>query len=225
MRRGVIFFALLFTLSPVLAKEIPAPLVKGLASEEFAEREKSQQALTEWAHQHPGLATKLIYELAVNDEDPEVRERCLVVLKALSEDDYLSEGFGYLGVSMVPELMQLDGNAKLRGMIRLTDVMVDSPAAKAGLQRNDLLAEVDGLTWEGMDIINGFQEYIGKQKPRTKVKMMVKRGGIDELMEVEVTLGRRPVANLEVGMDLEFLDQRARQRHFEEWLKRQGERK
>lgn len=225
MRRGVIFFALLFTLSPVLAKEIPAPLVKGLASEEFAEREKSQQALTEWAQQHPGLATKLIYELAVNDEDPEVRERCLVVLKALSEDDYLSEGFGYLGVSMVPELMQLDGNAKLRGMIRLTDVMVDSPAAKAGLQRNDLLAEVDGLTWEGMDIINGFQEYIGKQKPRTKVKMMVKRGGIDELMEVEVTLGRRPVANLEVGMDLEFLDQRARQRHFEEWLKRQGERK
>lgn len=225
MRRGVIFFALLFTLSFVLAKEIPAPLVKGLASEEFAEREKSQQALTEWAQQHPGLATKLIYELAVNDEDPEVRERCLVVLKALSEDDYLSEGFGYLGVSMVPELMQLDGNAKLRGMIRLTDVMVDSPAAKAGLQRNDLLAEVDGLTWEGMDIINGFQEYIGKQKPRTKVKMMVKRGGIDELMEVEVTLGRRPVANLEVGMDLEFLDQRARQRHFEEWLKRQGERK
>lgn len=81
-----------------------------------------------------------------------------------------------------------------RGYIGVISVLPDSPAQKAGLRPGDILEEIAGFTTDQMAIDQAQLLLTGE--PGTTVKMSVIRRGKAEPQEMEITLGKLPVAHL-----------------------------
>ncbi|HLZ70542.1 MAG TPA: trypsin-like peptidase domain-containing protein, partial [Dehalococcoidia bacterium] len=95
-----------------------------------------------------------------------------------------SLGIGY--VPLNPAIAaQLGVNAK-QGAVVLR-VQPGGPAAGAGLQRGDVISQVDGQQLQGD---SGLAEAINPRKPGDTVTLTVLRGG--QSMQVKVTLGQLP---------------------------------
>jgi predicted metalloprotease with PDZ domain len=200
---------------------LPKAMVSGLSSEHFADRESAQAGLLEWSQRHHKIATAGLLILSKKDKDPEVRKRSVEILKSLAEEDYLSDGQGYLGVRIQDELIQAGDGHEGRVGIRILDVLHGSPAEIADLRRGDLILSLDGKAWEGADAEAEFIASISAKKPLDHASLMVKRGDLAPI-EITVKLGKRPTPDLWVaGADLKLLDQQARDRHFKGWLKQQ----
>ncbi len=211
---------LLFMASFLFGGEpIPGELVEGLASEDFAKREASQSGLLEWAkgRDDAGLA---ILRMSQTSDDPEVQKRSSEILRKLSDDDYLSEGMGYLGITMQEEKLQ--GEAKGGGQqfgIRILGLMRGSPAEKAGIKQGDLIIALNGKTWNEIGAVTVFGDVISRTKPLVEVILTVRRGEPDPV-EIPVKLGKRPINDLrEARESLQLLDEQAKERHFRDWLK------
>jgi len=71
---------------------------------------------------------------------------------------------------------------------KISQVMPDTPALRAGLKANDVILALNSKTIEGG--IDAFQAAIGQYRPNDVVTLKVKRG--DEEKEFKVTLGKRP---------------------------------
>ncbi len=94
----------------------------------------------------------------------------------------------YLGVSSAPAAEGL----------RVTDVTADSPAQKAGIQKDDLLLSVDGKNLkQTQQLVNLLQPH----KPGDKVKVVLTRtvNNTSEEKNLEITLGTRPPADAPPG--------------------------
>ena len=200
------------------AEAVPKELLRGIASDDFAEREASQAKLLEWSEKNPKVAASALLKLSESDEDPEVRKRCELILRALGEADYLSEGQGYIGILMQEEMLEAGGENDAPMGIRVLDVMPGTPAEKAGLRAGDLIVALDGSGWKGIGAVTEFGEVISAKKPLVEVKLSVRRGA-DEPMDIPVKLGKRPVADLRAaGGDLRQFEERAKEKHFKKWL-------
>ncbi len=155
--------------------------------------------------------------------DPEVRARCLAVLKELVTDDYFKEGEGYIGIRMQDEFANFPGEAKQRAVIRVTQVVPDSAAEKAGVALNDLIGELDGKVWHEQPMSLSFGDKIRQQKPGTKVRIKVLRDG--KAVDLAVILGRRPlIADTpffsDEEVDMEAMERTAKDAFFRRWLDR-----
>jgi predicted metalloprotease with PDZ domain len=158
-------------------------------------------------------------------DDPEVRERCLLVLRELVEDEYSKDGEGYIGIRMRDEELALPEDAKSRGVIRVIEVVRGSAAAKAGLQLNDLILSFDNLVWDEKLISMPFMDKIRQLKPNSKITLNVMRNG--KPMDLPVTLGRRPpmIDNSPFGERTEdpaAVEQAAKDNYFRHWLERRN---
>ena len=87
---------------------------------------------------------------------------------------------GYHGIVLVPDLLD-------RTPPYVDSVRPDSPAAKAGLKPDDLIAFVNG---EGVATVRAFRQALAGQPPGATVKLDVRRGG--GLVTVELTLANPP---------------------------------
>lgn len=87
---------------------------------------------------------------------------------------------GYTGIKFVPNVLD-------RTPPYVDEVIADSPAAKAGIQVNDLVSFIDG---EPIYSIKSYLEFMSRTRPGGVVRMEVRRG--DNLQSVEVTLGEWP---------------------------------
>jgi len=202
------------------AEKVPEGLIRDLASEEFKEREEAEGGLLDWAASHGVEAVRSIHVLSIGSDNPEIRQRCLKILKDLSDRDYLSSGSGYLGITMLEERMAVKGDDKPRLGIRIQWVVDGSPASEAGIRRGDLIVALDGKKWHDDGAMDDFREIIADSKPLENVVLSIIRGDEDPF-DASVRLGRRPIENLSgIGQDLQLLDQRAREAHFKEWLKK-----
>jgi M6 family metalloprotease-like protein len=81
---------------------------------------------------------------------------------------------GYLGVSV--------GRDKMGPLIVL-DVQPDSPAAKAGIRKNDILTQLDG---EALKTVERLRDLLQSRGPEAAVKLSLRRG--DEQVETTATL-------------------------------------
>ncbi|MSR31581.1 MAG: serine protease [Gemmataceae bacterium] len=104
--------------------------------------------------------------------------------KAVAKVGKGAGGGGYLGLLLVPNVVE-------RTPPYIESVEPGSPAAKAGLQPDDLVVYVDGLPVVSIDML---WEMLGKYRPQDRVQLEIRRG--DKLQTVSLTfeVPPRPVA-------------------------------
>lgn len=205
--------------------ELPAQPFSNLGSEEFRKRESAQAELLAWSRERPEVAKDELFRQSRVADNPEVRERCLAVLRELVNDEYSKEGEGYLGIQMqqANEIVKIPGDAKPRMAIRVIQVMPESAAELAGLQVNDLIVGLGDDKWHEGLAYDLLRERIRQLRPETRVMLKVLRNG--RMMEIAVKLGRRPLQ-----ADMMFFDPRqvdlgaaeraAKDSYFRRWLER-----
>lgn len=218
------FFLVLLSLTVAAASEtgpIPAQPLAQLSADDFKTREDAQDEILEWARSCADDAVELLYAECLNTGEPEIRARCLAVLKELIGDQYSRDGEGFIGIRMLEEMVKIPAADKPRAAIRVTFVTPNTPAELSGLKINDRIVALDELAWNELPIIEVFGDEIRKRKPGSKVKLTVWRD--EQLLVIELTLIRRP---LEADrqwfngpqLDLETLEQEAREDYFQKWL-------
>ena len=199
------------------AVELPLGTLSGLGSQQFREREVAQVELLAWARAQPAPAMDELLRQSRIADDPEVRERCLSVLRTLVTDEYLKEGEGYLGIMLKDEISDIPGEPKPQEIIRVLMVKADSPADHGGVRQNDMIVRVNGEIWQ--EVI--FRANIRKMKPDVKVDLKILRDG--KWIDLKVPLGRRPV-NADNWIfpgqtfDPEAAERAAKEAYFRRWL-------
>lgn len=209
--------------SPALAIELPAELFLNLKSEQFRQREAAQAGLLSWARERPDVAMDELFRQTRSADDPEVRERCLAILRELVNDEYLKEGKGYIGIRMQDELANVPGDPVPRGAIRVIGVVADSAAQRGGLLINDLIVALNDQIWRDGGASLPFGEKIREMKPNTKITLKVLRNGA--LLDVEMKLGRRPVLADDPFLnqredDIEAAEKASKAEFFRRWIER-----
>jgi predicted metalloprotease with PDZ domain len=208
--------------------ELPAETFADLNSEEFRKRESAQGKLLEWARGQGEPAVDALFHQFKLSSDPEVRDRCLGILRDLVNDRYQMEGKGWVGIRMLPEIAKVPGDPRARSVIRVTEVLPDSAALAAGLQVNDLIAGLEDDVWHLGLAVQAFSDKIQELKPGTKVKLKILRDG--KLLDLEMKLGKRPLHAdnrfLQLPEEaLEAAEREAKETYFREWLERKKARK
>jgi predicted metalloprotease with PDZ domain len=207
----------------ISGEPVPRHLVEGLASDEFKQREKAQEEAATWMEEKGASGVRAIYQLHVQHDDPEVRNRALKVLRVQSDKEYHKDGQGFLGISMQEEVLELAGDDKPRVCMRITYIMEGSQAELAGLKVGDVITSMDGLKWYVQGAMAGLIDTIGSYKPMKKVLLEVKRAEQVDLVEIPVILGKRPVADMRFMDPENFqqIEQVAREKYFQEWMRNQ----
>lgn len=215
---------LLYSVIPsvLCAEPISKSFLKDLESEDFKVRESAQADVLLWARKNPSLAVVELLRLSSNggSPSPEVRDRCMQVLRQLAEDEFAKEGEGYLGVRTGDLMVQIPENKADAWAVTMLEVLPDSAAAKCGLRVGDAIVELNGQRWQ-QEASKLFSEQIRKLRPGTRVLLRVVRDG--KLQNIRAELGRRP-ANADLfmpGMDPKVgdaMEQQAKDAHFQRWL-------
>jgi hypothetical protein len=207
--------------------EIPPAPLADLASETYRTRKRAEAEILAWARQRPAPAMDAIYGHSRASADPEVRERCISILRDLVADEYLRDGEGYIGIRMQDEITNVPGDPKPRGAIRVTEVVGGSAAESAGLLVNDLIVGLNDEIWRERAISFVFGGRIRQFKPNAEVRLKVIREG--NLIEVPVKLGRRPLFAEnpfieQTEEDIAEAEKAARAAHFKRWLEERRKR-
>lgn len=207
--------------NPVLGLELPGGLLAGMESDEFQLREKAQAELLTWSRERPLAAMDLLFRASRSAGDPEVRERCLEVLRELVNDEYLKEGEGFIGIRMQDEITHVPGDPQPRAAIRVVHVLADSAAQKAGLKINDLIVGMDDKIWREGSALGPFSDGIRRLKPGTRVMLRMIRE--QQLIDMPVVLGRRPLVADNPFLDqsqadMEAAERAAKEAYFRRWL-------
>jgi serine protease Do len=103
---------------------------------------------------------------------------------------------GWLGVTIqevTPEIAKAFGLKEQRGAL-VGDVAPDSPAAKAGLQRGDVILAMNGAPVED---VRSLQLKIASMQPGTTARFQVSRNG--QTHEITATLGELPAEQQQAG--------------------------
>lgn len=224
---GVAAVLLMVTTCSGWSEELPAQALEGLGSAEFRTRELAEKELLDWGRKKPEQAMPEFLRRSRLSGDPEVRERCLSILRSLVTDEYLKEGEGYIGIAlaMKDEVVNLPGDpkAQARNAIRVVEVREGTPGQRAGIQLNDLIVELENETWNGVEASSLFREKIKSMKPNTNAHLRILRNG--DLIELKVKLGRRPLmADLFFNgqnIDPDASERAAIDSYFRRWLSRQ----
>jgi hypothetical protein len=203
------------------ALELPAEVLEDLRSEEFRTREAAQDKLLKWSRKQPAQTMDLLFDRSQMADDPEVRERCMAVLRELVNDEYLKEGEGYIGILMQDEIGKVPGDPVPRALIRVLQVVPDSPAHDAELKVNDLIAGLNERVWREQAASTSFREVVRNFKPGTRITLQVVRDG--KLIEKSMKLARRPLIPEtpffdENQIDLEAAEKAAKEAFFNRWL-------
>lgn len=144
-------------------------------------------------------------------------------------------GGNHLGVSVESVTRENMSSFNLRGEPRgvvVREVLENGPAAKAGLQKNDVILRFDG---EQVSSAQKLQRLINESAPEHTARLSISRGGAEQ--ELSVTLGKREAFTSRSFGDLKIPDAQAFglnadkfkrdaerwQRDSEEWKRRSKE--
>ncbi|MEO7101464.1 MAG: PDZ domain-containing protein [Luteolibacter sp.] len=201
--------------------ELPYKAFYDLRSQEFHAREAAESELLAWGRtQHEPAMVELLRQSRVAD-DPEVRERCMNILRELVTDEYLREGEeGYLGIGMgnVPGPKNIPGQAAPCMAVRINLVVRNSAADKAGLKQNDLIVGLDDKFWHDGSAAQALTAQIRSKKPTMKATFKVLRD--EKLIVITAVLGRLP-ESVKNGQSLsipEAAERAEKEAYFRRWL-------
>jgi len=163
-------------------------LIAMLGSPRFVEREEASIQL--WEIGIPAFAK--LREAYQATQDFEVRSRIEAIVREVFMDSLVS--FGFLGIQQNTQFTPgPENDARIpRGHvgIMLQNVFPDTGAARAGLQRGDIVLAVDGQLFsaDGVRAVDEFGTRIRERGPRGRLRLRVLRGNRD--FEVVATLTR-----------------------------------
>ena len=103
---------------------------------------------------------------------------------------------GYLGIQtqeVTRENFSKFGLSKVQG-VAIDKVLENSPAARAGLQKGDVILKFDG---EEVSSVRKLSRLMTEVAPDHEATLVVSRGGAER--EIGVTLGKRPANSFEMG--------------------------
>ncbi|WP_345971369.1 MULTISPECIES: Do family serine endopeptidase [Sulfurimonas] len=133
------------------------------------------------------------------------------IAKKLIEDGSVTRG--YLGVSIGNMTKELQSLYKHEQGALLNDIVVDSPAAKAGLKRGDLIIAVDG---DPIRNAADLKNRVGMYRPGSRVKITYERDGDTDSVYVNLTdLGEHDTNDADAvfeGVSLQNIDAQQRYR-------------
>ncbi len=203
------------------AQEVPSQILAALASDEFKQRESGQAGLLTWAQKDQPAALDAIFRQSRSSPDPEVRQRCLLVMRELIMERYLSEGPGFLGVVMNYGSVVPPGETAAAHAVLVTTVRQGTPADRAGVKADDMILRLDGKGWVDESSPDEFSKQMAERKPGTVVKLSIVREG--KWLELEATLVRRPASLRLLRFDIAEMAEVAEERaaidaYFKEWL-------
>lgn len=210
-----------------------------LLSPQPEQRKKARQDLAAWADKEPDQAKALFLKCLQDSPEPEIRERCLQLLKPIAAHEYGLFGEGYMGISMGNTVMvQLPGDDKPCYGLIVNSASKGSPAERAEIQPEDVIVSVNDFQWRDseqiLDVNQGLSAKIRAAGAGRKTNFGIWRKG--KLLNIEVLLTRRPT-NID-QMPLQILpnggikvDEKEMQKmmeeeknssaYFSEWLERQ----
>jgi len=127
-------------------------------------------------------------------DDLEVRLRIERIVFTAYLDHHVYSRHAFLGISLQPYTPRAGDTVELppgtRG-VAITNVIQDTAAERAGLQRKDVIIAADGQSLGRVaDIVTTFSQTIASRPPGAHMTLSVARGG--EVHDVDVTLGRCP---------------------------------
>ena len=103
---------------------------------------------------------------------------------------------------------------------RIANIVKNGPAEKYGLKVGDAITSLDGEVFRNEDVLREFSGAIAAMKPLDEIVIGVKRAG-GKVEDLKVILARHPGENLNAfPRNLHLMDERARENHFEMWLKK-----
>jgi hypothetical protein len=218
---SILFVTMLVSSSIGTGVELPG-IFENLGSPKFQARESAQSDLLAWARQRPEPAMAELFKQSQDATDPEVRERCLEILRSLVGDLYLKEGEGYIGIALGlnDEILRVPGDPTPRNAIRVIEVRANTPGQLAGIQLNDLIVALEGKTWREGGASALFREQVKAMKPDANASVIILRDG--KLVDLKVKLGRRPLMAdmLFNGFNFEqdAAEKIAKEAYFNRWL-------
>jgi hypothetical protein len=170
-------------------------LVPLLGSPDYKQRETATTALIEIGA--PAFAKlRTAYEQA---DDLEARLRIEQVVRTAYLNRYVFDRNGFLGISLAPyEPKDVKGPRRtdIESGVRVTQIIANTGAAKAGLRADDVITAMNGtpVPGTGGESTARFSESIRQTPPGTKVRLTVFRDG--NMVTLDATIGRCPEDNV-----------------------------
>jgi hypothetical protein len=175
--------------------------ITGLISPKREQRQQSAQWLEAWATKESPKAKQKFLFLLRDSSEPEIRERSMKLLRALSIVDYENTGEGYIGITMgIEAAVTLPGDDKPCYGVPVSMVTNGGPAELSGIKAGDMIVTFDGRKWRNqgeimpIDANGGLRGEIRAKGAGKKVTLGIWRD--NALISVDAVLGRRP-ANLD----------------------------
>ena len=177
-RRGVLLLGAMLSLAP----GVTAAVVKSSAGGGVAVQSEPGS----------GSSTVEVAEAGAGSAKVGRGDRQGIVIKAI-EPEGGSEEATWLGVGVeeAPEALSVQLGLKPGEGLVVTVVTEDSPAAKAGLQKNDVLTEFEGQT---LVLPAQLRKLVRMRKPGDEVRLVFYRAGRKQ--EVTATLGQTKLSGL-----------------------------
>lgn len=114
------------------------------------------------------------------------------IVEELMNEEAVAEGEeAYLGIYGTDVESDLTTTYNMPEGVYVSNVIEDSPAAKAGIQQRDIVTKFNDHT---ISTMSGLQEQIAKKSAGTEVTLTIQRQGTDgsyEEKEIKVTLGNK----------------------------------
>lgn len=204
-----------------IADGLAGKLVSELADGEFRTREHAQSELLAQARRKPVESMDELFHLSRTSGDPEIRQRCLAILRELLRDQYMSEGQGFVGIGRADKTIEIAGRTEPCHGVFVTSVRSGTPAERAGIRVNDLIIALNGSEWKQGVASEAFADQIAAIKPGTKVSLSIFRD--DKRIELDLILVRRPAGLFNEffpgqTFDPDKAEREALEAYFRDWL-------
>ncbi len=170
-------------------------LIPLLGSPDYKQREAATSSLIEIGA--PAFAKlRTAYE---QTDDLEMRLRVEQVVRTAYLNRYVFDRNGFLGISLAPyEPRDTKGprRAEIESGVKVTQVIANTAAAKAGLRAEDVIVAMNGVpvAGPGRDSTDRFSDSIRQNPPGTKVRLTVLRE--TNTLTLDAIIGRCPEDNV-----------------------------
>jgi C-terminal processing protease CtpA/Prc len=161
-------------------------LIPLLGHERTNVRHLAEDRLKKLLETDAALVESVCYHAYSHSPDPEIRMRVRSVL--IEYAVHWSKSF--LGIRLL-STKSPDAQGNLVRIYKISQIQPKSPAARNGLQLDDIIRSIDHIEMAGSNSAEVFSKYLATLQPGTKVTIRYERMG--KAKEVAIPLGRRAV--------------------------------